>query len=225
MPQHFSIALTCAVALAAFLAGCETMPSGESTPAAVDVDFDGLLTVPSRAFDIAQVRPGTDFRAYEKVRLGEYELAYRTPDRAARQFPLTEEQKVLFRAALVAAFDDELAKLRVLEPVEEPGPSTLTLDVRVQDIVASVAPRAVGRSGRAAALLEASADAVIVVELRDSQSNEILARGVAAGSTSGAAIRTTDQAVQARFDSAEKLVAQWAATARAGLENLLDERR
>ena len=170
------------------------------------------------------LRPGVDFANYSRLLLGVPELAYRTADPAEREVPLTEEQQERFRDGLVAAFDEEFADFRALELTAEPGAGTLTLDVRVQDIVASVARQPVGRSGRAAALLEASGDAVIVIELRDAQSNEILARGVDSGSSSGAAIRTADAGLRTRFQSAEELVIDWARKARTGLESLLTER-
>lgn len=225
MLRHLSIARLAALAIAVSLAGCGSAPATARAPVAAEINYEGLATVSSKTFDIAQVRPGTDFRAYSRVKLGTPELAYRTPDRAERQFPLTEEQKAGFRDSLVSAFDREFAGLEALEVVDGPGPATLVLDIRVSDIVVTVAPSAVGRAGRAAALLEASGEAVISVELRDSQSNEILARGVDAGSASGGALRTPEGDMRTRFESSGKVVEQWAAKARAGLENLLRERR
>ena len=214
-----------AIILTAALAGCQVTPATDTAVDAADVNYEGLATVSSKAFDTAQVRPGTDFQAYSRVTLDAPELAYRTPDRAERQFPLTEEQKNRFRDNLVSAFDTEFADLQTLELVDEPGPATLALDIRVEDIVMTVAPSAVGRSGRAAALLEASGEALIVIELRDSQSNTILARAVDSGGARGGALRTPEGKLQTRFESSGKVVDKWAAKARAGLENLLKERR
>lgn len=214
-----------ALLLVTLLAGCESTPAGAPAPDVADVSYDGLVSVSSRAFDVAQIRPGTDFGSYSRLKLGAPELAYRTPDRADQQFSLTLEQKERFRDSLISAFDDEFADLRALELVDAPGPATLALDVRVEDIVVTVRPSAIGRAGRAAALLEASADAVIIVELRDSQSNEIVARGVDAGTASGGALRTTDNEMRSRFESADRVVTRWAAKARAGLEKLLEDRR
>lgn len=207
------------------MAGCESTPAAPTATDIAEINYEGLATVSSRGFDVAQVRPGTDFRAYSRVKLGAPDLAYRGPNRADRQVPLTEEQKQRFRDSLVSAFDEEFADLRVLELVDEPGPATLALDIRVEDIVATVSPTAVGGTGRAASLLEASGDAVIIVELRDSVSNEILARGVDAGTATGGALGVGGGNVRTKFESAEKLVSMWAAKARTGLERLLDDRR
>ena len=214
-----------AIIFLAALAGCQVTPATNTRVDASDVNYEGLATVTSKAFDLAQVRPGIDFGAYSRVRLDAPELAYRKPDRAAGEFPLTEEQKDGFRQYLVSAFEKEFTDLKTLELVDGSGPATLALDIRVEDIVTTVAPSAVGRSGRAAALLEASSEAVIVIELRDSQSNAILARAVSSGSASGGALRTPEGELRTRFESSTKVVDRWAAKTRTGLERLLDERR
>lgn len=209
----------------ASLPGCGSAPVTSPSDEMVAVSYEGLVTLKSSAFHRAEIRPGADFHVYSRLKLGTPDLAYRTPDRAERQFPLTEEQKLGFRDALAAAFDKEFAGFTALELVDEPGPATLTLDIRVEDIVAAVARNPVGQVGRAAAFLEASGDAVIILELRDSQSNEILARGVDAGTATGSALRVSRDELRSSFESAEKLVAKWAAKARSGLENLLADRR
>ena len=225
MLRRAPFATIAALAVAASLAGCGTAPADAPAPGVADVNYEGLATVSSRNFDTAQVRPGTDFQAYSRLIMGTPELAYRTSDPSERQLPLTVEQKDRFRDGLVSAFDDEFADFQILELVDEPGPATLALDIRVEDIAATVAPSAVGRAGRAAALLEASGQAVIVIELRDSQSNAILARGVDSGSASGGAMRTPEGELRARFESSEKVVKKWAEKTRTGIENLLREGR
>jgi hypothetical protein len=221
MSRHALIVAITSLTLVAMLHGC----ASTSAMDVAAVNYEGLATVKSRAFDIAQVRPGTDFSAYSRLELGAPELAYRTPDRSERQFPLNEEQKARFRENLVSAFDREFASLQALDLVGEPGPETLVLAVRVEDIVVMVAPSTVGRAGRGAALLEASAGAVLTIELRDSQSNEILARGVDAADVSGGALRTPEGELRTRFESSEKVLETWAAKARTGVENLLGENR
>ena len=225
MSRHTLTAAIASLVLVASLPGCANTSATATAPDQSAVNYEGLATVRSKAFEIAQVRPGTDFSAYSRLQLGAPELAYRTPDRSERQFPLSDEQKARFRDNLVAAFGKEFARLQVLEVVDEPGPDTLVLAVSVEDIVLTVSPSSVGRSGRGAALLEASGGAVMTIELRDSQSNEILARGVDAAAASGGALRTPEGELRTRFESSEKILEAWAAKARAGVENLLGENR
>jgi hypothetical protein len=224
MYHRFATYLATALVIGSLI-GCSSTPGPRPEPGVNGVNYEGLVTVSSKAFDVAQVRPDTDFRSYSRLQLLVPELAFRTPDRSERQFPLSGEQVDRLRDGLVAAFDTEFAGFRPLEIVDEPGPATLALDIRVEDIVATVSPSAVGLAGRGAAVLEASGAAVIIVEIRDSQTNEILARGVNADKASGGALRTSNDEMQMRFVAGDKIVARWAAITRTGLENLLKERR
>jgi len=222
MAKRLASVLLVAAATGAILAACASAPADTPAPGPSVVNYEGLATVRSRAFDTAQVRPGTDFGAYTRITLRPPELAYRAPEQAAMEFPLTGEQKVLFRDALAAAFENAFSGLETLTLTDTPGPGTLALHVRVEDIVAKVAPRSVGRGGRAGALLEASGNAVVVIELRDSQSNTILARGVSAASARGAATRSSGE-VKTRFESSAQVVDEWARIARDGVNALVTQ--
>jgi hypothetical protein len=214
----------CAITLAAMLAACATT----ATPGPIiaeSVNDEGLATVRSRNFDKVQIRLDTDFSSYSRVMLLEPELDYRPVALDRPEPPLTEEQDERLRAALSTAFTEELGGLESLKLADTPGPGTIAARVEVRDIVVSTAPQSVGRIGRSAALLEASAEAVVVIELRDSLSNEILARGTGAGAASGGALRTPEGELRTRFDAPDKVVRKWAKSARAGLQNLLNERR
>jgi hypothetical protein len=223
MTRHVCASLAVPFVLACVLTACQAAPAEVAVADTPEINYEGLQTVPSRRFNVVQIRPETNFGRYSKVVLRTPELAYRTPDRSRREFPLKQEQKDRLHDQLVASFDKEFAKLRRLEVTDADGPETLALDVRVEDIVVS-APRSAGRVGRAAAMLETRADAVLVIELSDSQSNEILARAVDAGAASGGAIRTPEGEMRSRFEAPERVVEEWAAKTRAGLENLLAER-
>ncbi len=219
MPRYVTSFLITAIAASLLLTGCAT-PSA-STPAAAAVDGEGLATVRSRTFDTARVRPDTDFSTYSRITLQIPDLTYRAPDRTEGEFALTAEQKERFRDGLVAAFEREFAGLEGLVLTDSAGPNTLALHVQVQDIVAKVAPRSVGRGGRSSALLEASGDAAIVVELRDSQSGTLLARGIDTATAQGAAMRGPGDEMKTRFEAAEKIVNEWASSTRKGVESLL----
>lgn len=206
------------------LFGCEIALTADPVSSAPEVNYEGLATVTSRSLDIAQVRPGVDFSAYTSVLLREPELAFQTPDRSEREFPLSEAQKDRFRGMLAAEFEKELGKLDSLELVTEPGRDVLALSVRVQDIVVSVSAKTLSRVGRGAAVLEASGDATVVLELEDSQSSEILARGVDTRTVEGAALRQRGDSMVTRFEAAEKVVEKWAAITRAALDTLTSDR-
>ena len=204
-----------------FVAACASPGAVNGEP---DVNFEGLADVRTRSLDIAQVRPGTDFSAYTGLLVSAPELAFRTPDRSQLEFPLDEDQKQRFREMLSAAFQSELAELRDLQPVDQSGQDVLELRIRVQDILATVPPRTSGRSGRAGFALEAVGQVTLVLELRDSRSHEILARGVDMQKVEGAAIRQQGDRMLTRWEEVEDLCAEWASIARRRLDALTDAR-
>jgi hypothetical protein len=122
---------------------------------------------------------------------------------------------------VIETFRSELSKLAALELAGEPGENVLRLNIRIEDISAIVSSKSLGAVGRASAFLEASADATLVLELRDSRSNEILARGVDVRTVEGAALSHPDRTVETRFEDVEKVCRRWATVARAGLEALV----
>ena len=213
--------------LGAGLLGCQSVPAAAPAAASTDsgdtsptVNYEGLETVASRRLDIAQLRPGVDFSAYQGMVLSDPELAFRTPAPGEGRFPLDEKQKQKIRGLLANAFDDELANLKSLDLVAEPGPGVLALQVRVVDIGITVSDESLSGVGRAQIGVRASADATVVLELSDSQSGELLARGVDSREVQGAAIRQGGDRVTTGFDTADKVVAKWAKSARRALDTL-----
>ncbi len=143
MRSHASIGAVLAVS--ALLSACMAQPR---VPTEVEFNYEGLRTVPSQRFEIAQYRPGVDFTRYRSVYLVEPELEFRRPDRSRQEFPLSAEQQTRFRDQLAASFREAFATSDTLAVATEPGPDVLTLQVRVIDIVARVTG---GRPASAAA--------------------------------------------------------------------------
>jgi hypothetical protein len=188
---------------------------------ALDVPaVEGLAQVRSRHYDVALVRPGTEFSSYRRLIVQEPEVAYRTPDRDRREFALSDEQKSQFHALLKREFELALTGLETLDLVTEAGPDVLDLQVRVQDVVVAVPGpvRAIG----ATIGLEAAGEATLVMELRDSESEEVLARVYDQRALRGAAILQDGQPVTGWKDI-QKLCAAWAGTARLRLDGLVRE--
>lgn len=202
-------------AIATFLAACA--PQSEELAPVTRTNFEGLQEVSSRYFDGALVRPGVDFASYSGLLVHKPELAFRTPDRSQQQFPLTEEQKSRFQDLLEARFQAEFVKLENLEVTDNPGPGVLDLHVRVQDILATVPPRTLGRAGRGGLALQALGEATLVIELRDAESEEVLARVFDSRAIQGVAIAQGDTPIT-RWEDVEKICDSWASTVRARLD-------
>ncbi len=201
----------------AVLAGCTTQPR---VPTEADVNFEGLQTGNSQRFEIVQFRPGVDFTHYSAVQILEPDLEFRLPDRARQEFPLTEEQRARFRDLLAASFRDAFATSNTLTVVSHSGPDVLNLDVRVIDIVARVPPTGSGIGSRGTIALDATGQVTLVLEIRDSESSQLLARGVETRQIRGAAVRQ-DAAMLTRWEDVDALTHRWADAARSGLEHLV----
>ena len=200
------------------VAACGPQPTQPLPKGAVNIE--GLQSVTAKNFEAAFVRPGVDFSKYNKLLVNELELAFRTPDRSQNQFPLGEDQKTRFRAAMAVAFGEELGQLQNLELVTEPGPDVLDLNVRVQDIVAGTPGTRVGAMGRASFALETVGQLTLVLEIRDSESEEVLVRVFDRRAVEGAAMLSGDNVIST-WEGVERMVARWASRAREGLDALV----
>jgi len=208
-----------ALLLAMLLCACAPQPS---VPVAVpETDLDGLAKVPSKYFGAAFIRPGADFSRYQELLVSGSELAFKTPDRAKQQFPLSSEQKDRFRQLLDTQFAAELGSLDNLQLTNAVGPNTLAVQVRVQDILATVPPNAVGKSGWGSLSLRALGEATLVIELSDSESGEILARVYDRRAIEGVAIAQDPSAPVTRWEDVEDMCEQWASTVRERLDVLV----
>ena len=201
----------------AFLGACTSQPV---MPTTVELNYEGLQSVPSQRFAQAQVRPGIDFTFYKAVYVNEPELDFRTPDRSQQEFPLTDEQKARFRDILVASFVEEFTENSSITFVNHTGPDVITLDVRVLDIAARVPGRAVARVGRGGFALDATGSVTFVIEISDSETGEILARGVETRAVQGAAMRSGSDMLTT-WEDVDVLSDRWAVASRTGLEALL----
>lgn len=209
-----------AIAAALVFSGCSSVTGKPSSAGAVN--FEGLEAIKSRYFDIALVRPGVDFSAYSGLMVGEPELAFRTPDRSQQEFPLSKAQKSRFQALLASQFDNQLAQLQRLRLVDEAGPDVLRLEIRVQDINATIPPSAVGRVGRAGGFLLAAGEATLVLELYDSRSGEVLARVADVRAVEGAAMLQKEGGAVTTWSEVDELCEQWAIRARERLDRLVN---
>jgi hypothetical protein len=206
----------CVLVLALASLGCVAEPVATISST---VNYEGLADVRKPYFDVAQVRPETVFSVYDGVIVNAPELAFRMPDRSQEQFPLDENQKRRFEAALAEAFSLEFSHLQNLDLKDQPGPSVLELTVRIENITATVPS---GQGTQLGFALTAVGEATLVLELRDSQSQQILARGVDTRAVQGAALGQ-DGGVVTRWEDVEKLCSRWASMTRSRLDVLVDQ--
>ncbi len=181
MKLRYSLGTIVAVCLATFTAGSLAAPRAPriQTGPDAEVSFDGLHRVDRSVMDEAWAIPTLDLTGYSKLMLVRGGFAYREVDdpgrydRSATEFPIEPENRARFEEEVGEVFRDELAKIENWEYVTEPGPDVLMLVGYIIDVVSAVPPETVGR-GRI--YLTRVGEATLVLELRDSMSNEILAR-------------------------------------------------
>lgn len=158
-------------------------PRIETGPDA-EVTHDGLHRVAKSVLDAAWVKPDLDLTGYTKLLIANAGIAYRKLDpvsdfqaRSESEFPVQQENKARFEQILKEEFTEELEKVERYEIVTAPGPDVLLLVGGVIDVVSSVPPDLESaKYGRGGVYLDSVGSAVLVVELRDSMSGEVLAR-------------------------------------------------
>ena len=165
------------------LAGCTQVSTGrqpeiDKGPGA-EVTVDGLHRLRHSGFADAWVRPGANFASYSKVLLGPVFVSYKRPPHGRRgtgaggNFALSESQMEKFKNYLTVIFQEEFGKSDVYEEVSKPGASVLEVEPSIIDLVVS-AP--VDTPGRRRAYVTSTAQMTLLMELRDSESGELLAR-------------------------------------------------
>lgn len=214
------------IVAAAFAAGCASGPASIDTSPTAEVTFDGLNEVLNSRADKTWARVGADFSGYSKIMLQGAGIEYRPGGEAGRTYAarsrggpyeVTEEQKARFEEVVVEAFRDEIARSDRFELVSEPGPDVLLVRGALLDVVSFVPPDNV--PGRVDVYLSSVGEATLIIEIRDSITNAIMARAVdreAADDMSGSFMESNRVTNRAEV---RRLVQRWARALREGLEN------
>lgn len=170
--------------LAGLIAGCAaTTPTItlDSTPTA-----EGLYEITGTDADQAWARSDVDMAQYSKIAVADIEIDYRpggdsqtmmtrTVRRSGGPFEVTDEQKEEFRPIAEEEILEDFASSRRFALVDEPGPGVLLVTVKLADVVSYIPPEVAGRN---ASLASEYGEATLVLELRDSTTEAIVARVV-----------------------------------------------
>jgi hypothetical protein len=166
------------------IAGCATANPTIDTGPEAEVTFDGLYPVKGGSADAAWARPGADISKYSKIMLQGVGIEYRPGGESGRlyysrpsddHFELTEKQKTKFEDIVREAFLKELGESERFTIVNEAGPDVLLIRGGLLDVVSYVPPEPIGRTE---VLLSSLGEATLVLEIRDSVSEAIIARAV-----------------------------------------------
>jgi hypothetical protein len=153
-----------------------------------EVSYDGLVRVKKSVVDAAWVKPDFDLTPYTKIMIASAGLSFKKVKpvssfearQGASEFPISPEGQQMFKDIMKEEFTAELSKLKRYQIVDKPGPDVLLMVGAVINIVSSVPTDAESASfaGRGGVYLTSVGQATLVIELRDSLSNEILGRAI-----------------------------------------------
>jgi hypothetical protein len=228
MKKHIVLASAFAVGSIALLAstayGAPKAPRIQSGPTA-EVTHDGLHRVDRSVMDAAWVRPDLDLTRYTKLMLVSVGISYKedpdyrgTFDRSATEFPITEESRERLENTVREKFLEEFEMLERYQVVTEAGPDVLMLVGGILDVVSRVPPERPGTSGRGGVYLTSVGDATLVLELRDSMTDRVLAR--AADRRSAESAFAFEVNTVTAWSEVRRLAGAWARLLRTRLEEL-----
>lgn len=182
MTKHLSIFAVLGIALAGCAAQAPTLDTSEGA----EMSFDGLNPVQNSRADQAWARSDVDLTQYSKIILQSAGIEYRPGGESGRtfmsrtkadHFEVTGRQKARLLEIVNEKFTEELGKSKRFTLVTEPGPDVLLIRGALLDVVSFVPPE--GSMGvRDSVYLSSVGEATLVIELRDSITEAILARAV-----------------------------------------------
>jgi len=212
------------------LGGCASESGGVrfATGSRAQVTPDGLHLLENTRFQQVWLKPDADLSSYADVMIDPARVSYKREPRRRRastsygtgNFALSASQMDWLRDGFRDAFVDALAASPTWQVVDEPGADTLKLDPQIIDLVVDVPTQTIG-SDRT--YTTSTAKMTLLLEVRDSLSNEILARAMdrreardpAAGlQTLYYSNTVTDSAAM------EAVFARWAQILRDGLDEM-----
>jgi len=191
-----------------------------------EVTHDGLVRVQKSVVDAAWVTPDFDLTPYKKLMIVSQGVSFRKlkpvsdfQARSESQFPVKEENKKQLNDILKEAFTKELSTLKRYQIVNAPGPDTLLLVGTVIDVVSRIPPDVNSATfGRGGVYLTSVGEATLVIELRDSESGEVLAR-IADRRAAESAFAFEVNNVTA-WSEVRRLASSWASLLRKRLEEI-----
>ena len=215
------------ISLAAVLvvAGCATDPSIQSGPNA-ETTFDGLVRIDNARFAAAWIDPDVDLKKYTKIIPGGAEFEFRNVQKMSastarrsneKEFWISDTNKQRLVDTVTEVFTEELQKSEHFTVTDEPGPDALIIVGGLHDIVSQVPPEEVGRSQ---IWLRSLGEATLVIELRDSLSNEVVYRAVERRAVENVGSQMIRANTATTWAEVRRWARRWAVRLREGLDSV-----
>jgi hypothetical protein len=205
--------------------GCTTAPPSIQSGPDAELSFDGLHVVDNSQADKSWARPDFDISNYTKIMLQGAGIEYRqVKDRGSSSIArsqggpyfINDKSRTDFEALVAEVFVEEMEKSEKYTFVNEPGPDVMTVRGGLLDVVSYVPPNPVG--GRSYVALSNIGEATLVLELRDSETDTVLARSVdrRAAENYGGTIQRSNSV--SNSVEVKRLIRFWAQRLREGLD-------
>lgn len=168
------------LALAALIAGCASAAPPPSISPTAEPSLDGLYRVDNSILQYAEAKRDLDLTPYTAFLLGPVEVSYkkdpgvRTPGSQESNFALTPRQMTTLKESFLEEIERALTREDGYEIVTEPAANVLRIDAYLMDLVVRFDAEAT--VGRNQAYASSYGEVTMLLELRDSESGEILAR-------------------------------------------------
>lgn len=167
------------LAISMMLVGC--MSSGPTGPTArtgaeAEVTHDGLVRVDHAGFAAVWVKPEAGINRYKSMIVVQPSFHYRSAPRRGSlgaEFEVPERKREKFEEVVTESFANSLASSKYYTLATAPGPDTLLIVSALHDVVSYMPPQ---QPGRDRMYVTRFGEATLILELRDSQTNEVLAR-------------------------------------------------
>lgn len=214
-----------ALAAMIFIAGCATEPSVQTGPDA-ETTFDGLVRIDHARFAGAWIDPDVDLEQYTKIIPGGAEFEFRSVQKMSasaarradeREFWISDSNRQRLADTVTDVFEEELRKSKYFTVTDEPGPDALVIVGGLHDIVSQVPPEDVGRSE---VWLRSVGEATLVIELRDSLSNEVVYRAVERRAAENVGNRMIRANTATTWAEVRRWARRWAVRLREGLDSI-----
>lgn len=206
-------------------AGCATKPATIQQGEDAEVSFDGLHKVDNAQADAAWARPDFDISSYSKIMLVGAGIEY-TPEtnkgRTSRDrskggpYFMDDATRERFEKTVQETFVEEMGKIENFTLVDEAGPDVLIVWGGLLDVTSYVPPD--NLAGRSEIFLSTVGAATLVLELRDSETNTILARSVDRRAAERQSGQMTNSNRVTNASEVRRLVRFWAKRLRDGLD-------
>ena len=218
------VVVLCFAALS--LGACATPAPTIDMSEDAELTFDGLSPILNSRAAKAWARPDLDLTVYTKIKLQSAGIEYRPGGESGRTmssrsrggpYEMSEDQKARFQSIAAEVALEELGKSERFTFVDEVGPDVLIVRVALLDVVSFVPPQTTGRSE---VFLNSVGEATLVLELRDSISDAILARVMdrrAAEDRTGSMTRSNSVT---NSTEVKRLIRRWMSTLRERLDEL-----